>query len=61
MCNFWVMWKGLDDSFQKIYDIGWSITIIVLNGVIQIFSVFFGRVEWAGAELNGLDTWECHI
>ena len=27
----------------------------------ELFFALWGRVEWAGAELNGIDTWACHI
>jgi len=27
----------------------------------RAFFALWGRVEWAAAELNGIDTWECHI
>ena len=31
------------------------------NDDVKSFFALWGRVEWAGAELNGIDTWECHI
>ena len=31
------------------------------NDDVKRFFALWGRVEWAAAELNGIDTWECHI
>ena len=31
------------------------------NDDVKSFFGLWGRVGWAGAELNGIDTWECHI
>ena len=31
------------------------------NDDVKSFFALWGRVEWAGAELNGIDTWECQI
>ena len=33
----------------------------VWNDKVKSFFTLWGWVEWTGAELNGIDTWKCHI